>query len=99
MNRLTAGEALAEALRGTIAPDEDAVVLGVARGGVPVAARVAAAFDLDLDVAVARKIGAPQNPEYAIGAVSSDGSVLLDESAVAALGLAWNLSQRTRRGV
>ena len=47
---------------------ERPVVVGMARGGVPVAAEVAQALDAPLDVAVVRKIGAPNNPEYALGA-------------------------------
>ncbi len=49
--------------------DERPVVLGLPRGGVPVAYRVAEALDAPLDVALVRKIGAPGAPEYAVGAV------------------------------
>jgi predicted phosphoribosyltransferase len=52
---------------------EHPVVVGLPRGGVPVAAEVARALDAPLDVAVVRKIGAPQNSEYAIGAVAEGG--------------------------
>lgn len=58
------------------------LVLGVARGGVIVAAEVAAALGADLGVAVARKLGAPQNPELGIGAVTADGTVVLDAEVV-----------------
>lgn len=54
------------------------LVLGVARGGVVVAARVAQALGAPLDVVVPRKIGAPRNPELAIGAVGPDGEVVVD---------------------
>lgn len=73
-DRADAGRRLAAALaeyRG--APDT--VVLGIPRGGVVVAAEVARALDLPLDVAIAAKVGAPGNPEYAIGAVAQDGDV------------------------
>lgn len=50
------------------------LILGVPRGGVPVAYQVAQRLDTDLDVIVARKIAAPQQPELAIGAVAADGS-------------------------
>ncbi len=53
----------------------DVVVLGVPRGGVVVAAEVARDLGLPLDVVVTRKIGAPGNPEYAVGAVDADGHV------------------------
>jgi predicted phosphoribosyltransferase len=60
--------ALLEPYRG-----ERPVVVALPRGGVPVAAEVARALDAPLDVAVVRKIGAPQNSEYAIGAVAEGG--------------------------
>ena len=56
-------------------------------GGVPVAAEVARALDAPLDVAVVRKIGAPQNPEYAIGALAEGGVHVLSEQAAHALRL------------
>jgi predicted phosphoribosyltransferase len=71
-DRTTAGERLAETLEGEdIDPD---VVLAVPRGGVPVGRAVADRLQVPLDVIVARKIGAPGNPERAIGAVAADGS-------------------------
>ena len=72
-DRTDAGERLAAELESR---DLEAdVVLGIPRGALPVARPVADALDADLDVVVARKMGAPQNPELAIGAVASDGSV------------------------
>ncbi len=65
----------------------DPVVLGMARGGVPVAAAVAEALDTPLDVAVARKIGAPGRPELGVGAVTPKGPARYDEPRLAALGL------------
>jgi putative phosphoribosyl transferase len=66
---------------------EHPVVVGIPRGGVPVAAEVARALGAPLDVAVVRKIGAPQNPEYAIGALAEGGVHVLSEEAVHALRL------------
>jgi len=63
------------------------MVLGLARGGVPVARVVADVLGAPLDVAVARKIGAPGHPELGLGAVTADGPVLYREGALAALGL------------
>jgi putative phosphoribosyl transferase len=63
------------------------VVVGIPRGGVPVAAEVARALAAPLDVTVVRKIGAPQNPEYAIGALAEGGVRVLSEQAVRAVGL------------
>jgi len=64
----------------------DAVVLGLARGGVPVAYEVAVALDAPLDVLVVRKVGAPSNPEFGLGAVAEDDVVLLDDAAVRRFG-------------
>jgi putative phosphoribosyl transferase len=66
---------------------EHPIVVGIPRGGVPVAAEVARALGAPLDVAVVCKIGAPQNPEYAIGALAEGGVHVLSEQAVHALAL------------
>jgi putative phosphoribosyl transferase len=66
--------------------DELPVVVGIPRGGVPVAAEVARALGAPLDVTVVRKIGAPQNPEFAIGALAEGGVRVLSERTVHALG-------------
>jgi putative phosphoribosyl transferase len=63
----------------------DAVLLALPRGGVPVAAAIAQSLNLPLDVLPVHKIGAPMQPEYAVGAVASDGLVVLDEEAIAAM--------------
>ena len=83
-DRAEAGRALARELAacGTGAAG-DAVVLGLPRGGVVVAAEVARALKAPLDVAVVRKIGAPGNPEFAIAAVDGDGVVVGDPSPYA----------------
>lgn len=73
-DRAAAGKLLAAALAGSVRPN--ALVLGVPRGGVVVAAEVARAYGLELDVIVVRKIGAPGNPEYAVGAVDEDGRII-----------------------
>ncbi|MDR5901936.1 phosphoribosyltransferase [Halomonas icarae] len=57
------------------------LVLAIPRGGVPMGRVIADALQGELDVVLVRKIGAPGNPEYAIGAVSEDGSVHLEEEA------------------
>ena len=66
---------------------ERPVVVGIPRGGVPVAAEIARALDAPLDVTVVRKIGAPQNPEFAIGALAEGGVHVLSDDLVRALGL------------
>ncbi|WP_408957335.1 phosphoribosyltransferase [Natrinema sp. 74] len=62
------------------------VVLGIPRGALPVARPVADALDADLDVVVARKMGAPGNPEVALGAVASDGSVWYNDDLIDRVG-------------
>jgi len=57
-------------------------VLGIPRGGVVVAYEVAKALGAPLDIFITRKIGAPDNPEFALGAVASDGTVVLDRLIV-----------------
>jgi predicted phosphoribosyltransferase len=84
-DRGEAGRTLAHGLR---ARDwVDPLVLGLARGGVPVAAEVAAELGAALGVAVARKIGAPGRRELGIGAVTAYGPVHYDEHSVRLLGL------------
>jgi putative phosphoribosyl transferase len=71
-DRAEAGRRLAA----TLPRPPDGVVLGLARGGIPVAAEVAALIGAPLDALVVRKVGHPRQPEYALGAVSEDGVVL-----------------------
>lgn len=66
---------------------EQPVVIGLPRGGVPVAEEIAASLDATLEVLAVRKIGAPGNPEYGIGAIAEDGTRVLDREAVAVLGI------------
>ena len=66
--------------------DKDVLVLAIPRGGVVVAAEVAEALNASLDVVVTRKIEAPGEPEFAIGAVTQEGDVILDRQAAESLG-------------
>jgi putative phosphoribosyl transferase len=84
-DRRDAGRRLA-ALLGDLR-DEYPVIVGIPRGGMPVAAEVARALGAPLDIIVVRKVGAPQNPEYGIGALAEDGVRVVDADAVRALGL------------
>jgi len=63
------------------------LVLGIPRGGLPVAAEVSRRLDGELDVVVARKLGAPGHEELAIGAVTADGGRFLNEDVLRALGV------------
>jgi predicted phosphoribosyltransferase len=87
IDRIDAGRRLSGALRDVVRPD-GVIVYGVPRGGIVLAREVAGALGAELDVAVTRKIGAPHNPELAIGAVAEDGVVVLDERLVERLRVA-----------
>ena len=82
-DRADAGVQLADQLR--LREFHDPVVLALPRGGVPVAFEIAAALGAPLDVFVARKVSAPRQPEYGIGAVAEGGAVIATD-AVASLG-------------
>jgi putative phosphoribosyl transferase len=77
---------LAEAL-GDLAGVPDVVVLGLPRGGIPVAHEVAIAIGAPLDVFVVRKLGAPSQRELALGAVASGGTIVLNDEIVHHLGV------------
>jgi len=77
-NRTEAGRLLGERLLSEFA-NHDALVLGIPRGGVPVALEVARALNAELDVIAAHKIGAPFSEEFAIGAVTANGGLYLDD--------------------
>jgi putative phosphoribosyl transferase len=79
-NRKDAGELLA----GCLAEyrDKNAIVLGIPRGGVPVAAEVAHGLNAELDIIVARKLGSPVSAELALGAVTANGGRYLNEEII-----------------
>ncbi|CAA9342222.1 MAG: Protein-L-isoaspartate O-methyltransferase [uncultured Frankineae bacterium] len=80
-DRVAAGRALADALlRREL---RDPVVLGLPRGGVPVAAEVARVLAAPLDAVVVRKLGLPWQPELAMGAVGEDGVVVRNDAVLA----------------
>src|SRR5262249_33218106 len=85
-DRADAGRQLAEHLA-QYADDADVVVLGLPRGGIPVAYEVARALHAPLDVYVVRKLGVPGYPELAMGAIASGGVRVLNEDVVANLGI------------
>ena len=84
-DRVEAGKRLASALADYVG--KDGIVLAIPRGGVVVGFEIARSLGLSLDVIVPRKIGAPGNPELAIGAITEDGTIILDESLVNQLGV------------
>jgi putative phosphoribosyl transferase len=79
-DRREAGERLAERLLPY--RDQDPVVMALPRGGVPVAFAIAQRLGVPLDVLIVRKIGAPDNPEYGLGALVEDGTRYIDETRV-----------------
>ncbi|HEY6882096.1 MAG TPA: phosphoribosyltransferase family protein [Polyangiales bacterium] len=94
-DRRDAGQQLARALeryRGTAT-----LVLGVPRGGVPVAYEVARHLDLPLDVVVGRKLGAPGREELALGAITADGTTYLNERLIKALSVSPQYVERVSR--
>ena len=84
-DRTEAGQQLAGALQDL--RGKNTIVLAVPRGGVVVAYEVARALDAPLDVYIARKLGAPGNEELALGAVASDGTVVLDAALMRQIGV------------
>src|SRR3989338_6113938 len=78
-DRADAGKRLAKAL--AVYRATNAVVLALPRGGVVVGAVIASTLGLPLDIIAVRKIGHPNNEEYAIGAVNAEGTLLWDEAA------------------
>ena len=83
-NRREAGRVLA-GLLGAYRGREGVIVLGLARGGVPVAWEVAAALGAPLDAFIVRKLGAPGHEEFAVGALASGGRVVVNDDVVRAL--------------
>jgi len=96
-DRLHAGELLASKLQDHISR-ENAQLLAIPAGGVPVGYAVATRLSVPLDVVIVRKIQIPWNPEAGFGAIAWDGTVVLNEALVAQLGLStelirWCISQ------
>src|SRR5437773_2337041 len=85
-NRQDAGRLLGERLR-AYAGRDDVLVLGLPRGGVPVAFEVATALAVPLDVFLVRKLGVPGHEELAMGAIATGGVLVLNDDVVQALGI------------
>lgn len=84
-DRAHAGRRLAPLL--TASARDDTLVVGLPRGGVIVAGEVAAALDVPLDVIIVQKIGHPDQPELAIGALGENGVRVLEDGAISSLGI------------
>ena len=85
-NREEAGHRLAQVLK-QYRDDPNGVIVALPRGGVAVGYAMSMDLHLPLDVFITRKIGAPQNPEYALGAISETGNLYLNSEAIAAFQL------------
>lgn len=86
-DRTDAGRELAAALTPEYAGRGDVLVLGLPRGGVPVAYELAVAMDAPLDVFVVRKLGLPGHEEFGIGAIASGGVRVVDDTVLRAYGI------------
>jgi putative phosphoribosyl transferase len=84
-DRVEAGKRLASAMRDFAG--KNGIVLAIPRGGVVVGYEIAKALSLPLDVIIPRKIGAPDNPELAIGAMTEDGTIILDDNLITYIGV------------
>lgn len=93
IDRYDAGRRLGIALR-KHAGDRPLIVLGLPRGGVPVAARVAEELHAPLDICVVRKLGVPGAEEYAFGAIASGGARVLNDDVIAQLGISPETIER-----
>ncbi|MBU1202801.1 phosphoribosyltransferase [Patescibacteria group bacterium] len=80
-DRQDAGQKLAEKLA-KFKNKKDTIIIGLPRGGIIVAGQVAKTLNLPLDIVIPRKISAPQNPEFAIGAISEDGYSVFDQDII-----------------
>jgi putative phosphoribosyl transferase len=100
-DRIDAGRELASVLAPRYASQGDLIVLGLPRGGVPVAFEIAIALDAPLDVFVVRKLGLPGHEEFGIGAIASGGVRVVDESVLRAYGVdpetLEDITERERR--
>lgn len=88
-DRRDAGRQLARLLE-QYAKRTDVLVIGLPRGGMITAAAVAQELGLPIDLLVVRKIGAPHNPELAIGALTQDGVLFLNDELVRSMGVSKN---------
>ncbi len=94
-DRVEAGKLLSEALVPFVKPGS--LVLGIPRGGLVTAREIARFLGADLDIVLSRKLGAPGNPELAIGSVSEDGKLFLHDSLMGHLGVSKDYIEEEKR--
>jgi putative phosphoribosyl transferase len=85
MNRVEAGKLLGQELKNLNL--KNPIILGIPRGGLVIAREAAIILECDIDVVLSRKLGAPGNPELAIGAIAEDGSVFMNNSISSSIGV------------
>jgi putative phosphoribosyl transferase len=90
LDRIDAGRQLAERVKQQDFLDQETVVLGLPRGGLPVAYEIAMALDVPLDVIVVRKLGVPFQPELAMGAIGEGGIRTINQNVVSMTGVTSN---------
>lgn len=96
-DREEAGRLLAEALREW--RGQHPLILGIPRGGLALAQEIAPELGGEIDVVLARKLRAPQNPEYAIGSMSEDGEVFADPRLLRQVGITQAALEREKQRV
>lgn len=94
-DREEAADQLIDALRPHL--NGDGLILAIPRGAVPMGARIAQALGATLDIVLVRKLGAPYNPEYGLGAIDEDGLVTLGSEAAHLQGSAWLETEAKRQ--
>lgn len=100
LNRQEAGQVLAQKIKENdphLVKNSQVIVLGVARGGVVVAAEVSKVLKCPLDVVIVRKLGVSGHAEFGFGAVDLDGRMVLDEGTVKSLGLTTGTIESVRQ--
>jgi len=93
-DRVQAGQKLAEKLI-KYKNQKNTIILALPRGGVVTGFEIAKILNLPLDIVVPRKIGAPQNEEYAIGAITESGEGILNQETIASLNITKDYLEQT----
>jgi len=95
LNRMQAAELLAQKLEKLT--DKNTVILGIPRGGIVIAKNIARKLSVDFDIVLSRKIPAPFNPEFAIGAIGENGKVFLNKTALCEIGAKQDYIKKASR--
>jgi putative phosphoribosyl transferase len=93
-DRQDAGQKLAKALK-KFKNTKDTIILALPRGGVVIGFEIAKELNLPMDIVVPRKIGAPDNPEFAIGAITESGEGIFSSDVISTYGISQNYIDKT----